>query len=161
MRERSMQIYLDALKDLSVEEMDTYFREVAEKMRADFNPDVVSRIEKHAADGVHVMLVSGAYTPLLHIVVQGLPFDKIIGTNIPVRNSVIDLKTPILHVQGTGKNEQIETALANQEIDWANSYAYGDSYSDISVLDLVGNPVAVQPEEQLKVVAQKRNWKII
>ena len=161
MRERSMQIYLDALKDLSVEEMDTYFHDIAAKMRADFNPEVVSRVKQHAADGVHVMLVSGAYTPLLHIVVDGLPFDKIIGTNIPIKNSVIDLKTPILHVQGTGKNEQIETALANKEIDWANSFAYGDSYSDLSVLDLVGNPVAVQPEEQLKVVAKKRNWKII
>jgi phosphoserine phosphatase len=29
------------------------------------------------------------------------------------------------------------------------------------VLDLVGNPVAVQPEEQLKAVAQKRKMKII
>jgi phosphoserine phosphatase len=93
--------------------------------------------------------------------VEGLPFDKIIGTNIPIKNSVIDLKTPILHVQGTEKNEQIETALADKEIDWANSFAYGDSYSDLSVLDLVGNPVAVQPEEQLKAVAQKRKMKII
>jgi HAD superfamily hydrolase (TIGR01490 family) len=161
MRERSMQIYLDALKDLSVEEMDTYFREVSAKLQADFNPDIVSKVKQHAADGVHVMLVSGAYTPLLHIAVEGLPFDNIIGTNIPIKNSVIDLKTPILHVQGIGKNEQIETALANKEIDWANSFAYGDSYSDLSVLDLVGNPVAVQPEDQLKAVAKKRKWKII
>ncbi|MBO1913583.1 haloacid dehalogenase-like hydrolase, partial [Microvirga sp. 3-52] len=120
---------MDALKDLSVEEMDTYFREVATKMKADFNPDVVTKVKQHAADGVHVMLVSGAYTPLLHIAVDGLPFDKIIGTNIPIKNSVIDLKTPILHVQGTEKNEQIETALANQKIDWDNSFAYADSYS--------------------------------
>ena len=161
MRERSMQIYLDAFKDLSVDDMDTYFREISLKMQADLNPEVVAKVKQHAEDDVYVMLVSGAYTPLLHIVAEGLPFDKIIGTNIPIKNSFIDLKTPIHHIQGMRKNEEIASALANKEIDWANSFAYGDSFSDVSVLDLVGNPVAVQPEEQLEVFAKKREWQII
>src|SRR4051812_39774011 len=50
MRERSMQIYLDALKDLTVDELEVYFEELAEKMQKDFNPFVVSKIKQHAAD---------------------------------------------------------------------------------------------------------------
>lgn len=161
MRERSMQIYLDALKDFSVDELDTYFGEVADKMRKDFNQRVVSKVMQHAEDNVHVMLVSGAYTPLLHLVTDGLPFDMIIGTDIPIKNKILDINEPILHVQGLQKNEKIEAALTDKEIDWANSFAYGDSYSDLSVLELVGNPVAVQPEDRLKVIAEKREWKII
>lgn len=161
MRERSMQIYLDALHGFSVDEMDTYFGEVADKMRIDFNPDVVSQVKKHAEDGVHIMLVSGAYTPLLHVVTQGLPFHTIIGTNIPIHNQVLNTKEPIHHVQGLIKNEQIKAALANKKIDWANSFAYADSFSDLSVLDLVGNPVAVQPEQRLETVAKERGWAII
>lgn len=161
MRERSMQIYLEALEDLSVDELDTYFEEIADKMRMDFNPRVVSLVKKHAKDGVHVMLVSGAYTPLLHIVTNGLPFDKIIGTNIPIKNRILNTNEPMHHVQGPRKNEQIEAALANKDIDWANSFAYGDSFSDLSVLDLVGNPVAVQPEPSLENIARKRGWAII
>ena len=75
MRERSMQIYLNALKGFSVDELDTYFDELATKMREDFNPFVVSRVKQHASDHLHIMLVSGAYTPLLHTVTDGLPFD--------------------------------------------------------------------------------------
>lgn len=161
MRARSMEVYLEALKDLSARELEIFFEEVADKMRSDFNPEVVSQVKKHAQDGLHVMLVSGAYTPLLHISTEGLPFDTIIGTDIPLNNRKLDTKASLLHVQGIRKNEQIEAFLGDKEIDWTNSFAYGDSYSDLSVLDLVGNPVAVQPEKQLKEIAEKRNWLII
>lgn len=161
MRERSMQIYLEALENFTVDELDTYFKEIAEKMKNDFNPQIVAKIKQHAADGVHVMLVSGAYTPLLHIVTEELPFDSIIGTDIPVNNHILDTKLPVRHIQGLRKNEKIEAALTYKEIDWANSFAYGDSYSDLSVLDLVGNPVAVQPEQRLQAIAEQRDWAII
>ena len=146
---------------LSTEELDTYFDEIAEKLRKDFNPLVVSKIKQHVADGVHVMLVSGAYTPLLHSVTKGLPFDQIIGTDVPVKEQMIHSKTPIFHVQGSRKNEKILAALEGINIDWSNSFAYGDSYSDLSVLELVGNPVAVRPEPKLKSIAEERKWEII
>lgn len=161
MRERSMQIYLEALEGFTVDELDVYFEEIAEKMKKDFNPQIVAKIKQHAADDVHVMLVSGAYTPLLHLATEGLPFDSIIGTDIPVRRYALNTKSPVRHIRGERKNEKIEAALANKEIDWKNSFAYGDSYSDLSVLDLVGNPVAVQPEQRLQAVAEKRDWAII
>ncbi len=161
MRARSMEVYLEALQGLTASELEVFFEEIADKMRTDFNPKVVSQVKKHAQDGLHVMLVSGAYTPLLHISTEGLPFDTIIGTDIPLNNRKLDTKASLHHVQGIRKNEQIEAFLGDKEIDWANSFAYGDSYSDLSVLDLVGNPVAVQPEKQLKEIAEKRNWLII
>ena len=130
-------------------------------MRKDFNPLVLSKIKQHVADGVHIMLVSGAYTPLLHSVTKELPIDTIIGTDIPVKKQLIDSKTPIFHVHGLKKNEKILSYLSGKEIDWSNSFAYGDSYSDLSVLELVGNPVAVQPDSKLKSIAEERMWQII
>lgn len=161
MRERSMQVYLNALKNFTVEELDLFFKELADKMRQDFNPEIVARLKQHAADNVHIMLVSGAFTPLLHFVTKGLPFNQIIGTDIPLLNRILDINSPLYHIQGKLKNEQIEFALADKEIDWENSFAYADSYSDLSVLNLVGNPVAVQPEPRLQMIAKKRDWEII
>lgn len=161
MRARSMELYLEALEGLTANELETYFEEIADKMRIDFNPLVVSQVKKHAQDGLHIMLVSGAYTPLLHVATQGLPFDTIIGTDIPLNNRILDTKAQIHHIQGLRKNEKIEAFLDDKKIDWANSFAYGDSYSDLSVLNLVGNPIAVQPEQRLKDVAVKKDWQII
>ncbi|MHA6259770.1 HAD family hydrolase [Sporosarcina sp. CAU 1771] len=161
LKERSMRFYLDVFDKLSSKELDTYFEELAVKMRVDFNATVLSKIDEHVTDNVHVMLVSGAYTPLLHSVTRGLPFDEIIGTDIPLKEQRIDSKTPIFHINGIRKNKKILEALEGKKIDWANSFAYGDSHSDLSVLELVGNPVAVQPEPRLRSVAEKRVWQII
>ncbi len=161
MRSRSMQLYLNALDYLTVEEADIYFEQIAQKMRLDFNEKIVEKIKEHAADQIHVMLVSGAYTPLLHVATQDLPIDVVIGTDIPVTNGKITSKAPIYHIQGMRKNEKVQQYLQNQTIDWENSYAYGDSYSDLSVLSLVGNPVAVQPDDKLRAIAKRRNWEIL
>ncbi|MGB9880172.1 MAG: HAD family hydrolase, partial [Anaerolineae bacterium] len=35
-----------------------------------------------------------------------------------------------------------------------------DSHSDLPLLELVGHPVAVNPDPRLKRVAQKRGWPV-
>lgn len=161
MRNRSMQVYLEALKGLTVAELDEYFEEVADKMHVDLNKEVVDKLYEHAKDGIHIMVVSGAYSPLLHMVTKNMPVDTIIGTDVPVNQKIVNTNTQLNHIQGTRKNEQIEQALAGKEIDWENSYAYADSLSDITVLELVGHPVAVQPDKKLQTIAIKREWAII
>jgi HAD superfamily hydrolase (TIGR01490 family) len=162
MRERSMQIYANALHTLSKTELDQYFDEMKENMRQAFNKEVVQKVRQHHNEGMHVMLVSGAYTPLLHAVTEGIEFDTIIGTDIPfTADGAFDDETKIYHIQGKRKTEMIMKTFVGQPVDWEHSFAYGDSYSDLPVLELVGNPVAVRPEERLQRIAEERNWTIL
>ncbi|MFC5604555.1 HAD family hydrolase [Sporosarcina koreensis] len=162
MRERSVQLYANALSTLSKMELEHYFAELKEIMRQDLNEEVVERVRQHHRDGMHVMLVSGAYTTLLHAVTDGIVFDTVIGTDIPfTEDGAFDSKTSIYHIQGKRKTEMIMESLQGKQIDWKHSFAYGDSYSDLPVLELVGNPVAVRPEERLRRVAEVRKWTII
>ena len=98
---------------------------------------------------------------MLNEVTRDLAIHEVIGTQIPMRNDTIDTNTAIYHIQGARKNEMIEQALQGFDIDWENSSAYGDSISDITVLELVGNPVAVRPESRLQVIAEDRKWEIL
>lgn len=161
MRARSVQAYLMALETFSRKELEQFFGEIAVKMHDDMNSRVMERLQKHVADNVYVMLVSGAFMPLLHAVTDKMPIQKIIGTEIHYKDDVLDHLTPVKHIQGSLKTEKIHEALDGQEIDWQNSFAYGDSFSDLAVLELVGNPVAVQPEPRLLTVAEQRQWEII
>ncbi|MCG7344570.1 HAD-IB family hydrolase [Sporosarcina sp. ACRSL] len=162
MRERSMQIYANALNSLTKIELEQYFGEMKDSMRQAFNEDVVSKVRQHRNDDIHVMLVSGAYTPLLHAVTDGIEFDTVIGTDIPfTEDGAFDHHTSIYHIQGKRKTEKVMETLEGNQIDWEQSYAYGDSYSDLPVLELVGNPVAVKPDERLKKVAEERNWTVL
>ena len=47
------------------------------------------------------------------------------------------------------------------EINWENSFAYGDGLSDIDLLERVGRPVAVYPDGGLRAMAEERGWRII
>lgn len=161
MKERSMQIYLNALGLMSIKELDAYFGELTDRVQEGLNPDVIARLKQHVTDHVHIMLVSGAYTALLQSVTKEFQFDTIIGTEIPMKEGKTDNRTPIYHIQGPRKNEKILEVLKGKEIDWQNSFAYGDSFSDLSVLELVGNPIAVRPEPRLKAIAEEREWEII
>lgn len=46
-------------------------------------------------------------------------------------------------------------------IDFAASYAYADSISDLALLQMVGHPVAVHPDPQLATLAREKGWKRI
>ena len=46
-------------------------------------------------------------------------------------------------------------------IDLAASYGYADSYSDLPLLEAVGNPVAVRPDVALFRHARKLRWNIV
>ncbi|MBU9673631.1 HAD-IB family hydrolase [Planococcus sp. CP5-4] len=161
MRERSVQAYLAALETFSKQELEEYFGEIANLMHDDFNQEVIERLKQHVSNEDYCMLVSGAFTPLLHAVTKELPIEKIIGTEVPYEADVLAHKTPVIHIQGSLKTEKILEALGDQAIDWKNSFAYGDSLSDVPVLELVGNPVAVRPEARLRMLATERNWEII
>lgn len=161
MKEGSMQSYLTALRNLSKDEIDAYLKEIANKMRDDFNPEVLEKLKQHIEEDVYVMLVSGAFTPLVQFATEDLNFDEVIGTDIPYNDKVVDHTIPVNHVNGIRKNKKNEEVLHGKQIDWDNSYAYADSYSDLSVLELVGNPVAVQPEQRLLTIAKQRNWDVI
>lgn len=161
MRERSMQIYMDALKDIPEIELHTFFEELAAKMGPDFNEVVCNRLNEHHKDGVLIMVVSGAYDLLLQKALHDLPVDVFIGTTIPFSGGHIDQTQSLYHVQAERKNEKIMEHLEDEEIHWEESYAYGDSLSDVSVLEIVGNPVAVRPEQALRDVAESRSWEII
>ncbi|MBO1002834.1 HAD family hydrolase [Pseudogracilibacillus auburnensis] len=161
MKMQMMQKYLRAFSGLTETELDEYFAEIANKMRDDFNQDVFSRLHKHNKDNFHTMIVSGAFTPLLKSVAKDVPVDTIIGTDVPLMEGFYDPKMPIDHVQAERKTELVHDKMNNESIDWENSFAYGDSYSDLFVLKLVGNPVAVSPDEKLREVAIQNKWEII
>ncbi|MCG3089484.1 HAD-IB family phosphatase [Sporosarcina cyprini] len=156
-----MQIYLNALQELSREEIHQYFQEMKPAIQKDFNENVVERYREHRKNGDYTMLVSGAYTPFLHEVTSEFQFDQIIGTDVPFNNEIVDSSRAIYHIQGDRKTEKILSCLANEDVDWSKSYAYGDSYSDLPVLQSVGNPVAVRPDAKLEAVALEKKWEII
>jgi phosphoserine phosphatase len=64
-------------------------------------------------------------------------------------------------VYGAGKAEAIGKLSAERGYDLAGSYSYSDSISDLPMLEIVGHPVAVNPDSQLEDIAHERGWPVV
>jgi HAD superfamily hydrolase (TIGR01490 family) len=59
-----------------------------------------------------------------------------------------------------GKIYWLQQFIEEQGIDLAKSYFYTDSITDLPLLDLVGHPVATNPDPLLYRTAVKRRWPV-
>ena len=64
------------------------------------------------------------------------------------------------YTMGPGKVEAMREVAAADGIDLEGSFAYTDSYTDLPMLELVGHPVAVNPEKELREAAEENEWPI-
>jgi len=51
--------------------------------------------------------------------------------------------------------------MYEHKLTFEGSYGVGDTESDISFLKLVENPIAFNPNQNLKAAAEKEQWKIV
>jgi phosphoserine phosphatase len=64
-------------------------------------------------------------------------------------------------VYGKGKVIAIEEIAGQTDLDLESSWAYSDSASDLPMLELVGNAVAVNPDAPLLEVARREGWQVM
>jgi hypothetical protein len=64
------------------------------------------------------------------------------------------------YAYGESKAEAIQEIAEAEGIDLSESYAYSDSITDRPMLEAVGHPVAVNPDRDLRKLAEKRGWQI-
>lgn len=62
-----------------------------------------------------------------------------------------------------GKVQRIEAWLAQQGLAWGDvdSSFYSDSINDLPLLERVNKPVATNPDDTLRAIAQNRGWRIL
>jgi phosphoserine phosphatase len=57
----------------------------------------------------------------------------------------------------------MEQWLRRRQLDWAQveTTFYTDSINDLSLLERVSHPVATNPDDRLRALAQERGWPIV
>jgi HAD superfamily hydrolase (TIGR01490 family) len=149
------------LRGLHVETM----REIVdEAFHTAFRPhvyaDAVRLIELHRGRGERSFIVSAALQEVVDALVTELGFDGGLGSTAEVADGVYT-GTLLRRLDGPEKARAV-TALAEKDgIELAASTAYSDSASDVPFLEVVGRPVAVNPDRALRRVAEERGWRVL
>jgi len=120
---------------------------------------MLAAIKDHLHKGHRIILVSGSFTPILDKVVAYLDIERAIATPLAVKKGKYTGRIiPPLNM-GQGKADRLDHFLKGpgKEIDLTRSFFYTDSIMDLPVMNMVGNPVAVYPDELLAEKAKSLN----
>jgi HAD superfamily hydrolase (TIGR01490 family) len=125
-------------------------------------PQMLALAHEHQDAGRRAYIVTAAAQGLADILARVMAFDGAIGSDISeVVDGVFTGRPTGLFVYRSGKAQAIEELAAREGIDLAASYAYSDSESDLPMLEAVGHPVAVNPDEALARIARERGWDVL
>jgi HAD superfamily hydrolase (TIGR01490 family) len=117
-------------------------------------------VQDHLEAGQRVWLVTATPVELANILARRLGLTGALGT---VAESVDGVYTGrlvggLLH--GEAKAAAIRALAEREGLDLSRSSAYSDSANDLPMLTLVGHPVAVNPDPELRAEARERGWPV-
>jgi phosphoserine phosphatase len=118
--------------------------------------DVLAELNAHKAAGRRVIVVTGVFDLLLESLLERLPGMEAIGTPVIGNGDRFSGELAEFNV-GRRKVESLKQLAGGTRL----HTAYGDTYSDVSMLLLADQPVAVHPDRRLRAAAEKAGWRIL
>jgi HAD superfamily hydrolase (TIGR01490 family) len=123
--------------------------------------EALELIEEHRAAGRLVFIVSSSAEEIVKPLAEYLGVPNVIATRATVDADGLYTGELEFYAYAEGKREAILAEAERRGIDLAASYAYSDSVTDLPMLESVGHPHAVNPDKELRKVAEEREWPIL
>jgi len=145
----------------------SYFEEHADSFYQDlikhhFAPNILAQLEHHKKKDHIIVIVSGSIRYYLEPVAKDIGIDHLICTDLEIGDDGLLTGKPIGQICiGQYKKELTLKLVEELNIDLKQSFAYGNDGIDIPFMELVGNPIAVEPSPKLRKVALNKNWSIL
>lgn len=128
-------------------------------LKAHVAPRAIERIDFHRQQQHQVVLISASTQFSVEPVAKYLQLEylctRLIDHDDHLSGEIVE---PPCY--GPGKIFWAQRYVDEHQSSLADAYLYTDSHSDLPLLELVGHPVAVNPDKRLKQIAQKRSWPI-
>ncbi len=123
-------------------------------------PGTRALAQLHLDQGQRVWLVTAAPLEIAQIIARRLGLTGAMGTVAEHVDGVYTgrLVGDLLH--GPAKAEAIKALASRESLDLSRCSAYSDSYNDLPMLSMVGDPCAINPDAKLRSYARAKGWRI-
>jgi HAD superfamily hydrolase (TIGR01490 family) len=131
-----------------------------ERMAHRIWPGTRALAQLHLDQGQRVWLVTAAPIEIATIIARRLGLTGALGTVAEHVGGVYtgELVGEMLH--GSAKAVAVKELAERFGLDLERCSAYSDSYNDLPMLSIVGDPVAINPDRRLRDHAQANGWRI-
>ena len=117
-------------------------------------------VARHRERGEPVYIVSATLQEIVEELARELGFDGAIGSTCEIVDGVYTGRS-LRGAHGEGKAAAIRELAEQEGLDLAASTAYSDSHTDLPFLEAVGNAVVVNPDRELRLIADDRGWPML
>jgi HAD superfamily hydrolase (TIGR01490 family) len=123
-------------------------------------PGTRALAQLHLDQGQRVWLVTAAPIEIAGIIARRLGLTGALGTVAEHINGVYTGRLVGEMLHGAAKGEAILALTEREGLDLSQCSAYSDSYNDLPMLTLVGDPCAINPDARLRAHARAQGWRI-
>jgi HAD superfamily hydrolase (TIGR01490 family) len=119
--------------------------------------EALDLMHDHREAGRLICIVSSSPEEVVEPLAKMLSVDDYIATKPKIVDGIYTGELEF-YAYGSNKAEAIKQLADERGINLSGSYAYSDSVTDLPMLDVVGNPVVVNPDKGLRKLANERGW---
>jgi HAD superfamily hydrolase (TIGR01490 family) len=118
-------------------------------------------VDKHRAQGHKLLVITATNRFITAPIVALYGIDNLIATTPELINNRYTGKIVGIPSFQSGKVTLLNDWLAQTGESLEGSYFYSDSHNDLPLLQLVDNPIAVNPDQKLLEFTTEKNWAVI
>lgn len=123
--------------------------------------EVIGELRSHKDKKAKVVILSSSLTPVCRRIASNLNMDDIVCSDLEVKNGYLTGSPQGRLCFGKEKAVRLTEYCEKYNSPLSDAWYYGDSFSDLPALMVVGNPICVNPDNRLKKTARKRGWPIL
>jgi len=122
--------------------------------------EAMDLIEAHRSAGRRVVIVSASPSELVRPLALHLGVVDTIASEAAIDEDGRYTGEIAFFASGREKVGAVRAFAAQEGLDLSRSFAYSDAFTDVPMLEIVGHPVAVNPDRALAKVAAERGWEV-
>jgi len=139
-------------------------RFMAEVIQPAVRPQALELVERHQRAGDTVLIVTATNEFVTRPIAQVFGVSELIAVNL-ARDAEGWITGEIDGIPSfrDGKVVRVQQWLQARGLDWSSVEAtfYSDSTNDLPLLEKVSHPVATNPDNRLRALAEQRQWRIL
>jgi len=157
-----LRLALSTVRGRSLDEVDARHREfMRSRIDGILLPKAADLIADHRRRGHELLIITATNRFITAPIVAALGVDNLIACEAQVVDGVYTGEPIGIPSYQAGKVTRLHQWLEGRESALEGAWFYSDSHNDLPLLELVDNPVAVDPDDTLRANAIERGWPVI
>lgn len=131
-------------------------------------PVALALVQQHAAAGDQTVIVTATNEFITRPIADAFGVQELIAVELERDTAPGGTGWITGEIRGVpsareGKVTRVAQWLASRNLGWADVHStfYTDSINDLPLMERVNHPVATNPDDRLRAIAQQRGWRIL